>query len=91
MFGCGILHQVTVRNVGASQLDVVPPLACQYAEGPSRVGGGGGALPHQNPVFSPLPPGSIVTTRALGILWLLGQKNSEIVRSTYLSPSLKFA
>jgi hypothetical protein len=54
MFGCGILHQVTVRNVGASQLDVVPPLACQYAEGPSRVGGGGSST-SESSFFSVAP------------------------------------
>jgi hypothetical protein len=55
------------------------------------VRGGGGAFPHQNSGF-------VVATRlycyhegAWNYLAIGTEENSEIVRSTYLSPSLKFA
>lgn len=53
--------------------------------------GGGGPFPHQNPGFSVAPRLYCYHEGARNSLAIGTEENSEIVRSTYLSPSLKFA
>jgi hypothetical protein len=95
MFGRGIFYQVTVRNVRSCQFDVPPPRPpCMSARGRSFTGGGrkGGGLYHIRIQFSPLPPRLYCSHEgAWNSLAVRIEENYEIVRSTYLSPGLKFA
>jgi hypothetical protein len=93
MFGWGILYQVTVRNVRSSQLDVPPRPPCMSVRGRSFTGGGRkGAFTTSESSFSPLSPRLYCYDEgAWNSLAVWTEENFEIVRSTYLSPSLKFA
>jgi hypothetical protein len=97
MFGQSILHQVTVRDGRAFQIDVTgpPPLhvsAWKVLHGTKvNPGGGGGGFVHIRIQFFSAAPRLYCYQGACNSLAIGTEENSEIVRSTYLSPSLKRA